>query len=104
MNNHRVEFSDLPWDTPVRGMKVKSVVQGGKKLRLVEFTPEFVETDWCTKGHVGLVLEGEIAININGVVQNFRAGDGLFIPRGEQDRHKHHDTLKPATLFLVEDA
>src|SRR5262245_12357835 len=104
MNNHRVEFSDLPWDAPAHGMRVKSVVQGDKKLRLVEFSLEFVEKDWCIKEHVGLVLDGEIAININGVVQNFRAGDGLFIPRGEQNRHKHHDTVKPATLFLVEDA
>jgi quercetin dioxygenase-like cupin family protein len=104
MNSHLVEFNDIPWDTPARGVKVKSLVRGDKRLRLVEFTHEFTEPDWCTKGHVGLVLEGEVAININGVVQNFKTGDGLVIPSGEQSRHKHHDTIKPTRLFLVEEA
>jgi len=104
MNNYRIEFNDIPWDSPARGVRVKSLQRGDKKLRLVEFTQEFVEPDWCTKGHIGLVLEGEVAININGVVQNFKAGDGLMIPSGAENRHKHHDTIKPTRLFLVEDA
>ena len=86
------------------GHQVKSVLQGEKRLRLVEFTQEFTEPDWCTKGHIGMVLEGEVAININGVIQNFKAGDGLLIPSGAQSRHKHHHTIKPTTLFLVEEA
>ena len=103
MNDYRIEFNNIPWDT-ARGVKAKCFQRGDKKLRLVEFTQEFVEPDWCTKGHIGLVLEGEIAININRVVQNFKAGDGLMIPSGAESRHKHQETIKPTRLFLLEEA
>lgn len=85
------------------GIKVKSIIRENKKLRLVEFAHEFIELNWCTKGHIGIVMEGELAININGIVHNFKAGDGLVIPSGEQNRHKHHATIEKTKLFLVEE-
>lgn len=104
VSDYIVEFNNISWETPARGVRVKSLIRGDKKLRLVEFTEEFIEPNWCTKGHIGMVLAGEMAVNINGVVQKFRAGDGLFIPSGEQSRHRHHATIKTAKLFLVEEA
>jgi quercetin dioxygenase-like cupin family protein len=104
MNNYLVDFNDVPWESPAPGIRVKAVVRGGKKLRLVEFTHEFVEPDWCTKAHIGLVLEGELALDIDGIVHKFRAGDGLFIAGGERNRHRHHATPETTRLFLVEEA
>jgi ethanolamine utilization protein EutQ (cupin superfamily) len=46
------------------------------------------EKDWCTKGHVGYVLEGRFAIDFSANIVEFKAGDGLFIPPGEDNKHK----------------
>lgn len=103
INPYGVDFAALPWRSPAPGIRQKSYTQGGTRLRLVEFTDAFVEPDWCRRGHLGYVLEGELAIDFNGTVHTFRAGDALVIPQGEAHRHRHHATLKRAMLFLVEE-
>lgn len=60
MSESRVDFSSMPWEESGHGARSKSVSRDGKKLRLIEFTREFIEHDWCRKGHVGDVLEGEM--------------------------------------------
>jgi hypothetical protein len=50
MSNYIAEFNTIPWETPARGIRAKSFVCGGKKLRLVEFTQGFIEPHWCIKG------------------------------------------------------
>ena len=91
------------WETPAVGVKFKAHEQDGKKLRLAEFTKEFVESDWCTKGHIGYVLEGQVEIDFNGKIVVFGPGEGLFIPAGE--KHKHKATVSTDTLkiILIED-
>ncbi len=39
-------FASLSWDAPAAGFRVKQVCHGGQRLRLIEFSEEFVETDW----------------------------------------------------------
>ncbi len=103
MKDYIILFDALPWETPAPGVRTKSFDQGEKKLRLVEFTQEFTEQEWCTKAHIGLVLEGEMEVNFNGVIRRYKAGDGLLIPKGEQHRHRHHATIRTTKLFLVEE-
>ena len=91
----------MPWDTPAVGVRFKAHERDGRKLRLAEFTKEFIEADWCTKGHIGYVLDGRMEVDFDGKVIMFGPGDGLFIPAG--DKHKAKvltDTLK---IILVED-
>ena len=71
---------------PLAGAKYKVFQQGNRRLRLVEFTKGFTEPHWCTKGHIGYVLEGELDIDFAGDVVRFSAGDGLFIPEGQETR------------------
>jgi quercetin dioxygenase-like cupin family protein len=96
-------FDAIAWETPAPGVRSKAVVRGGKKLRLVEFSAEFVEPEWCTDGHAGLVLEGEMELDVDGRVVRLRAGDALMVPSGETHRHRHHATIATTRLFLVED-
>jgi hypothetical protein len=96
-------FETIAWETPAPGLRTKTVARGGKKLRLVEFGADFVEPDWCTRGHAGLVLEGEMDLNVDGQVVRLCAGDALMLPGGEQHRHRHHATIKTTRLFLVEE-
>jgi len=110
-NNHevlipehdRVDFESMPWESPAPGVRFKKCERNGHRLRLVEFTPEFVEADWCTKGHAGYVLEGAIAVDFHGEDVVFLTGDGLFIPPGNEHGHKARAITDAVTLVLVDE-
>jgi hypothetical protein len=97
-------FDSIAWETPAPGVRTKTVVRGRQKLRLVEFRAEFADPDWCTQGHTGLVLEGEMELNVDGRVVRLAEGDALALPSGEAHRHRHHATIATTRLFLVEEA
>ncbi len=86
MEDYLIDFKNMDWEKPASGVRYKAYIRNNHKIRLAEFTEEFIEADWCTKGHIGYILEGSISIDFNGTIINFRAGDGLFIPEGE--KHK----------------
>ena len=88
MDERRIDFGSLSWQTPLPGARYKASQQGNRRIRLVEFEKGFVEPDWCMKGHVGYVLSGEMDVDFDGQVVRFSEGDGLMIPRGEENRHK----------------
>ena len=85
-----VDFESIHWENPAPGVRFQAIVQRGSQLRLVEFTREFVEPDWCEKGHIGYVLDGEMEVNFNGEIQTYRMGQGIFItPGGDQQAQTH---------------
>ena len=88
MNDYRIQFNDMPWEQVAPGAAQKVLERDGQRLRLVRFTDAFVEPDWCTAGHVGLVLSGTMRVNFNGQVAHYQTGDGLWIPAGEASKHK----------------
>ena len=88
MNSYRIQFDEIAWEEPAPGVKQKVVVSDGHRLRLLRFEDNFVEADWCTKGHMGYVLAGEMTIDFAGDLITYHPGDGLWIPPGEQSRHK----------------
>ncbi len=103
METGRVDLGSLPWQSPVRGSRYKAFQQGNRRLRLVEFTTEFVEPDWCTKGHIGFVLDGEMQVDFDGRTVRLCAGDGIFIPGGDEHRHMARVSAGRVRLILVEE-
>ncbi len=103
MEQYKIDFESMEWEVPADGVRFKAYEQDGRKLRLVEFGREFVESDWCTKGHVGFILEGQIEIDFNGDVIVFGQGDGVFILAGEKHRHKARVLTDTVKVILVED-
>ena len=101
MRKAKVDFATLSWEETTVGARFKAAISDGKKLRLVEFTSEFVEHDWCVKGHVGYVLEGAMDIAFEDRTERFVAGDGLLITEGE--RHRASVIGSVVRLMLVED-
>ena len=83
-----IRFKDQEWSNNGTGVRSKVYVNGNQQIRLVEFSNGFVEPDWCTKGHVGYVLEGSCSIDFDGTILRFAEGDGLFIPKGIENKHK----------------
>ena len=86
--SHLVDFEGMPWMEPGKHVRSKTIIRGNQQIRLVEFTHGFVETDWCLKGHATYVLEGEFASDYSGSIERYKAGDVIFVPKGEKDKHK----------------
>jgi quercetin dioxygenase-like cupin family protein len=104
MNAYRVLFDQIEWQSPQPGVRFKAARDGARQVRLVEFTPEFVESDWCNKGHAGFVLSGELEVDFSGQVVRFPEGSALLIPAGAEHAHKARILTPVVRLFLVEEA
>jgi quercetin dioxygenase-like cupin family protein len=49
------------------------------------------------------VIEGEFEIDFNGKITSYRSGDNIFIPAGEEHKHKANIISNDVKVFLVED-
>jgi quercetin dioxygenase-like cupin family protein len=103
MENLLIKFRELEWTSPMPGLRKKEIVIGNKKLRLVEFSDNFVEPDWCCKGHIGYIIEGRLTLDFDGRIVQYEKGDGVFIPESSAAKHKCHvNKGEKALVFLVE--
>src|SRR5512137_412361 len=68
-----VPFTVVEWDNVIPeehpGESVKAFwkvfKQGNIRVRMVEYTPGYLADHWCKKGHVILVLEGELVTELS---------------------------------------
>ena len=88
MNTHKIMFDRIAWTNAGTGIRYKAFVHGDQRLRLVEFYDGFIEPDWCTHGHAGIVLDGSFNIDYRGNIEKYSKGDIIFIQSGETDKHK----------------
>ena len=63
--------------SPQTGVREKVHICENQRLRLVQFHDNFIEKGWCTKGHIGFVLKGQIHINFDGYIKKYQQGDNL---------------------------
>ncbi len=104
MQGYRIDWDALPWMAPMPGVRFKVFEQNARKLRLAEFSREFKEPDWCRKGHIGYVLEGEGELLFGGKTVLLKSGDGLFILPGEEHKHMLRVLSERFRIILVEEA
>jgi hypothetical protein len=103
MNQFKINFENLEWESDSKGARYKVFRQNGKQIRLIEFTEDFIEEDWCLKNHIGFVLEGELEIDFGGERVNYSVGQGIFILEGESSAHRARAITPLVKLVLVED-
>jgi hypothetical protein len=76
---------------------------GALQLRLLELSRDLDHPHWCTTGHLGYVLEGEMEVESATGSQVFRAGDGLAIPAGDDEKHRPRTLTERVRMIFVED-
>ncbi len=101
-DDRQVDFEALPWQIGAPGIRFKAAERGGQRIRLVEMEPG-IEHDWCTTGHVGYVLEGELEIEMGEGVLRLTRGEAFLIAAGEAERHRPMVRDTRARLLLVEE-
>lgn len=102
MFQYKVDFNELEWEHPIEGVKCKIAKYGDKQIRLIEYTNE-MPPHWCEKGHYGLVLDGELEIEFQNEKIVYKSGDGVFIPDGEEHKHKGRVLTESVKVIFVED-
>jgi quercetin dioxygenase-like cupin family protein len=87
MIQHKINFELLAWETPFNGIRHKIYKDDNKIVRLVEYSKE-MPSHWCKTGHYGMILDGEFEVEFEDKKIQFKKGDGVFIPSGEEYKHR----------------
>ena len=83
-------------------MRQKVHSDGARRVRLVEYSSD-MEPHWCNKGHHGYILDGRFELEFDSGTVVYEAGDGVFIPDGEEHRHKGRVLTDVVRVIFVED-
>jgi quercetin dioxygenase-like cupin family protein len=79
----------------------RTVELGNIRVRLVEYSPGYGADHWCYKGHVLLVLKGELVTELDDG-REFLLKEGMsYQVADDQNPHRSHTTVG-ATLFIVD--
>lgn len=79
----------------------KTIEFGDIRVRSVEFSRDFAADDWCQRGHVLYVIEGEIVMELaDGRTFVMTSGMSYTVASGAEAHRSH--TTKGAKLFIVD--
>lgn len=74
---------------------------GNIRVRMVEYSPGYLADHWCSKGHVLLVLEGELVTELqDGTSHVLRPGMSYQVADNDAPHRSH--TTTGARLFIVD--
>ncbi len=76
--------------------------KGNIRVRMVEYLPGFWSDHWCSRGHVLLVLEGELTLQLRDG-REFILKPGTSFQAGDDENNPHLAfTEKGAKVFIVD--
>lgn len=82
---------------------MRIVQHGGLRIRMVEYSANYLADHWCQLGHLVFVLEGELinehedgSVNVLGAGMSYHVSDGLSSHRSRTER--------PVKLLVVDGA
>jgi quercetin dioxygenase-like cupin family protein len=94
-----VAVTEHPGDSGVA--RWRTVEVGNVRVRRVEYTAGYVANHWCERGHVLLVLQGELVTELrDGRSFTLKAGDSYEVADGAAPHRSR--TAGGASLFIVD--
>ncbi len=79
----------------------RTIEVGNVRVRMVEYSPGYLADHWCERGHVLLVLEGELVTELRGAAPvTLRAGTSYQVADGASAHRSSTET--GARLFVVD--
>jgi quercetin dioxygenase-like cupin family protein len=80
----------------------KTIDAGNIRVRMVEYLPGFKSDHYCSRGHILLVLEGELCIKLkDGTEYRLAAGQSFQVGDDETNPHLAY-TERGAKAFIVD--
>ena len=75
---------------------------GGIRVRMVEYSPGYLADHWCEKGHILLVLDGELETELaDGRRVTLKPGQSYQVADGAEP-HRSRTGPQGARLFIVD--
>lgn len=82
---------------------MRSSIQGGIRLRRVDYSPGYESDHWCDRGHVVHVLEGRLTISLkDGRAIELNAGASFIVGDGVDPHSAASES--GASVFIVDSA
>jgi hypothetical protein len=79
----------------------RTVEIGNIRVRMVRYSPQYLADHWCDRGHVLLVLDGELTTELkDGSLHVMRPGVSYQVASGAAPHRSR--TGQGATLFIVD--
>lgn len=79
----------------------RTVETGNIRVRMVEYSPGYLADHWCSRGHVLLVMQGELVTELkDGRSVTLRAGQSYQVADNEMPHRSR--TAAGASLFIVD--
>ena len=79
----------------------RTLLFGDLRVRMVEYTPGYLADHWCHKGHVLLVLEGELETELADG-RKFLLRPGMSYQVADEAEAHRSSTTSGAKLFIVD--
>ena len=80
----------------------RTLEQGGLRIRMVEYSPDYLADHWCGRGHVLLVLEGELETELRDG-RRFTLTPGMSYRVSDHGDAAHRSSTETgARLFIVD--
>ena len=79
----------------------KTLEIGNIRVRMIEYTPGYIADHWCSRGHVLLVLEGELETELNDG-RKFMMKPGMTYQVASDAEPHRSSTKTGAKLFIVD--
>lgn len=104
-----VPFSTIDWDSvePIDHpgetgtAQWRTVEVGNIRVRMVEYSPNYLADHWCSRGHVLLVLAGDLTTELkDGRSIVMSAGHSYHVAEGAEPHRSR--TASGALLFIVD--
>ena len=104
-----IPFSTTDWDalepTDHPGAKGRATWRtlqfGDLRIRLVEYSPGYLADHWCSRGHILLVLEGELLTELQDG-RTYRMHPRMSYQVADDDVPHRSSTETGAKLFIVD--
>lgn len=104
-----VPFSTIDWSKvePIKHMGItgeaywRTFEMGNIRVRMVEYTAGYLADHWCSRGHVLLVLEGELVTELSDG-RKFTLTPGTSYQAADDINPHRSYTEKGAKLFIVD--
>jgi quercetin dioxygenase-like cupin family protein len=79
----------------------RTIQAGNLRVRMVDYSAAYLADHWCSRGHILLVLEGELVTELkDGRSFTLRAGQSYQVADNEEPHRSR--TAGGASLFIVD--
>jgi len=109
MKIENVPFCTVDWNTVtptehsgINGIAIWRTLEiGNIRVRMVEYTPGYLADHWCSRGHVLLVLEGELVTELSDGRRFILTPGTSYQVADDINPHRSY-TENGAKLFIVD--